>query len=219
VFLFPERADALGSPCELWLKLLVLIVEAGEGLAVEDAVVPTVVDPGVVIDTHDVSRLITRLGESGEGKESPCDSIRWELMCGGTLEPNHALGLLLAVGNVVGVVADMLLRGIGQALVARSLIGNTLRTLEEGCLAALSYGVDAVLVEAPGGGDGGVVVHPLATVHGPVVVAVVVNAAVTVIHQPILTYLLSQGAVCTLVELVAVSLVWIGLEPIRLGAS
>ena len=50
------------------------------------------------------------------------------------------------------------------------------------------------LVEAAGRGDGGIVVDPLAAVHGPVVVAVVVHVAVSVKHQTILTRLLGQGA-------------------------
>ena len=66
--------------------------------------------------------------------------------------------------------------------------------LEEGSLAALAHRVDAVLVEAAGGGDGGVVVHSLAAVHGPVVVAVVVDGAVAVEHEAVLTDLLVQSA-------------------------
>ena len=66
--------------------------------------------------------------------------------------------------------------------------------LEEGGLAALSDRVDAELVEAAGGGDGGVVVHPLPAVDGPVVVAVVVHGTVPVKHQPVLANLLVQSA-------------------------
>ena len=66
--------------------------------------------------------------------------------------------------------------------------------LEEGCLAALAHGVDSELVEAAGRGDGRVVVHPLAAVHGPVVVAVVVDVAVSVKHQSVFTNLLGQSA-------------------------
>ena len=65
--------------------------------------------------------------------------------------------------------------------------------LKKCCLTALSYWVYSVLVETAGGGDGGVVVHPLGAVHSPVVVAVVVHAALAVKHQAILTNLLSQG--------------------------
>ena len=50
------------------------------------------------------------------------------------------------------------------------------------------------LVEAAGRGDGGIVVDPLAAVHGPVVVAVVVHGAVPVKHQPVLANLLVQSA-------------------------
>ena len=52
-----------GLSHKLWLEVFVLVVDAGEGLAVEHAVVPAVVDPGVVVHTHDVGSLVTRLGE------------------------------------------------------------------------------------------------------------------------------------------------------------
>jgi len=71
------------------------------------------------------------------------------------------------------------------------------------------------LVEAAGRGDGGIVVHPLAAVHGPVVVAVVVHVAVSVKNQTILTRLLGQGAVDTLVEFIAVGIVRVGLHTVR----
>ena len=50
-------------PHKLWLEVFVLVVDAGEGLTVEQTVVPAVVDPGVCVHTHDVGRLVTGLGE------------------------------------------------------------------------------------------------------------------------------------------------------------
>ena len=61
-------------------------------------------------------------------------------------------------------------------------------------MAPLSHGIYSELVKAAGGGDGRVIVHPLAAVHGPVVVAVVVHRAVPVEHQTILTHLFVEGA-------------------------
>ena len=66
--------------------------------------------------------------------------------------------------------------------------------LEESGLATLPNRVDPELVEAARGGDGGVVVDPLPAVDRPVVVAVVVNSAVPVKHQPVLTNLLIESA-------------------------
>ena len=43
--------------------MFLLVVDAGESLAVKHAVVPAVVDPGVAIHTHDVGRVITGLRE------------------------------------------------------------------------------------------------------------------------------------------------------------
>ena len=43
--------------------MFVLVVDAGESLAVEHTAVPAVVDPGVAVHTHDVGRLIPGLGE------------------------------------------------------------------------------------------------------------------------------------------------------------
>ena len=51
-------------------------------------------------------------------------------MGSGTLEADHRLCLLVAVWNIVGVVADMLLGGVGQALVTRGLVGHTLGALQ-----------------------------------------------------------------------------------------
>ena len=66
--------------------------------------------------------------------------------------------------------------------------------LEKCSLASLSYGVEAELVETARGGDGGVIVDPLATVDSPVVVAVVVDGAVAVKHQAVLTGLFRQSS-------------------------
>ena len=66
--------------------------------------------------------------------------------------------------------------------------------LEERGLTALAHGVEAELVETARGGDGRVVVDSLPAVHGPVVVAVVVDGAVAVEHQAVLTGLLRQGS-------------------------
>ena len=52
-----------GLPHKLWLEVFLLVVDAGEGLTVEQTVVPAVVDPGVSVHTHDIGRLVTRLGE------------------------------------------------------------------------------------------------------------------------------------------------------------
>jgi hypothetical protein len=53
--------------------------------------------------------------------------------------------------------------------------------LEEGGLAAHSHRIDSVLVQASGGGDGRVVVDPVAAVDGPVVAAEVVDGAVAAV--------------------------------------
>jgi len=109
------------------------------------------VDPGVVVYTNNVGRFVTGLGESWEWEEASGHSIRWEFMSSWTLESYDSLGLILAIGDTVGVVAYMNLGGIGEALVARGLISNSLGTLEECGLTALSYRVDSVLVETAGG--------------------------------------------------------------------
>ena len=66
--------------------------------------------------------------------------------------------------------------------------------LEKRSLTSLSYGVQSELVETARGGDGGVIVDSLATVNSPVVVAVVVDGAVAVKHQAVLTGLFRQGS-------------------------
>ncbi len=61
----------------------------------------------------------------------PGYSIGWQLVGPGALEAHHTLGLLLAVGHAVGVVADMLLGGVGQALLAGSLIRHASSALNK----------------------------------------------------------------------------------------
>ena len=65
--------------------------------------------------------------------------------------------------------------------------------LEEGSLTALSHRIDTKLVEAARAGDGGVIIHSLATVNCPVVVTMIVNISIAIKHKTILTYLLCQG--------------------------
>ena len=63
LILFSKGRVRCGLSHKLRLEVFVLVVDAGEGLAVEDTVVPAVVDPGVSVHTHDVGSLITGLGE------------------------------------------------------------------------------------------------------------------------------------------------------------
>ena len=67
----------------------------------------------------------------GIWQESSGYSVRREFMRSRTLEANHALGLLVAVGDVVRVVAHVLLRGVGQTLVARGLVSHSMGTLRK----------------------------------------------------------------------------------------
>merc|ERR550525_2307421 len=174
-------------------------------------------DPRVVGDADDVRGVVPGHWEPWEGEEAPGDSIGGKLMGLRALEPNNPLRLFLTVRHRIRVVADVDLRVVGKTLVARGFISYASSTLEESGLAALANGEDAKLVETARGGDGGVVVDPLAAVHGPVVV--VVNRAVPVEHQTILTHLFVEGAIGTLIELVAVLLVGVELESVGLGTG
>ena len=117
----------------------------------------------------------------------------------GVLFAVDGLGLTLTLVDLIGVSADGVFGGVGLTPSAGGLVGDAGRALEEGRLAALALGVDAVLVQAAGARDGGVVVAPLAAVLLPVVVvlAVVVDVAVAVASEDkaVLADLLSQGAV------------------------
>ena len=53
-------------------------------------------------------------------------------MRSGALEAHNTLRLLVAVGDVVGVVTHVLLSSVGQALVARGLVGHSMGTLRFG---------------------------------------------------------------------------------------
>jgi hypothetical protein len=71
--------------------------------------------------------------------------------------------------------------------------------LEKCGLAAFTNWVKAILVKTSGGGDGGIVVHPLATVHGPVVVAKVVHSAIaSVINEAVFACFITPSSIDTL---------------------
>ena len=59
-----------------------------------------------------------------------CDRIRRQLVRRWTLESDDRFRLVLAVVDVVGVVADVVLRVVRQARGARSLISYTSGTLK-----------------------------------------------------------------------------------------
>ena len=62
-----------------------------------------------------------------------CHCVRGQFLGARTLEPNHPLGLLLAVGDLVGIVAHVDLGRVGQSFVAGRLIGypsSALKRLE-----------------------------------------------------------------------------------------
>ena len=64
--------------------------------------------------------------------------------------------------------------------------------LEECSLTSLSDRVETELVETARGRDWGVIIDSLATVHSPVVIAMIVNISVAVKHQTVLTDLFRQ---------------------------
>jgi hypothetical protein len=195
-----------------------IIVEAGEGLVVEEAVVSAVLDPGLVVHAHDVGAWVSGQGEARVGKESSGHSVRGQLGSSGALEPYDALALLLTVGDLVRIVAHVDVGGVGQALLARGLIGNSVSTLEEGGLTALADRIDSILVQAARRRDRGVIIQLIATVYGPVVVAMVVHIPVPVVHQPVGTCLLGKGAIDTKVKFIAILVVGVGLNSVLLRA-
>jgi len=102
-------------------------------------------DAGRVRHAHDVGALVSGQREAGVRQESPGDGVRGELSWAGALEPDHPLALLLAVRNLVRVVADVELGGVGQPLLAGGLVRYTSRALEESSLASLANRVQTVL--------------------------------------------------------------------------
>ena len=78
----------------------------------------------------DASIIFQRVNSPWVWEESPGDSIGWQLVRGGALEPSHGLGFALAVVHVVGIVAHVLLCGVSEATLARSLISHTVGALE-----------------------------------------------------------------------------------------
>lgn len=203
---------------DLSMQLFFFIVETGQGLFIKYTVVPTRMDPWCLIHTDNIRGGILRNRESGERKKPPGDCVWRQFMSVGAFESHYTLRVLSAVLELVSVVAPVVLRGVGQALLTSRLVRGPGSTLEESSLTSLSYRVDSVLVETPRGGDGSVVVDSLAAVDAPVVVAVVVHVSVPVKHQTVLTRLMGQSPISAFIELVAVSFVRVSLNAIRLRA-
>jgi len=213
---FPRQINVIALDHLIERVVLLVVVETGKALVIEEAVVSAVVDTGLVVNTHDVGAWVSGKRETREWKESSGDSIGRKFSRCGALESNNSLALLLTVGHLVGVVAHMLLRVVGQALLARGLIGYSISTLKESCLTSLSDRIDTILVQAPGRRNGGVVVQLFATVNRPVVVAVVVHVAVPVVHQAVGTGLLGKGTIDTQVEFITVLVMGVCLYTILL---
>merc|ERR1711923_225331 len=114
---------------KLRLEMFVLVVDTCQGLAVEHAVVSAVVDARTSLDTHYVGSFITRFGESWEWEKSPGHSIWRQFVWGGTFEPDHALGLLVAVVVVVAVVVDICVPVKYQTILTNLLSQSSIGTL------------------------------------------------------------------------------------------
>ena len=83
----------------------------------------------------------------GVWKEPPGYGVRRKLMRSGALEAHHTLRLLVAVGDVVGVVTHVLLSSVGETLVARGLVGHTMGTLRQDVTIVL-HSIDSHIGEA-----------------------------------------------------------------------
>ena len=125
----------------------VLLVHARQGSLIEVAVVAAVLDPGRVIDTHDVLLFVVGHRKSGEWQEPASDRVGRQLVLGRALEPDHGLFLSLALIHLIGVRAGRSLGAVSLTARTSRFVGDTGRTLEEGRSAAFTLNrVHAILV-------------------------------------------------------------------------
>lgn len=184
----------------------------GQGVGAEHSVVAAAHQAGQALHTDNVAAAvlggIARVGQELGGGVLAIH-VRW------ALEANDLLGI--AVLKEVGPVATVDPLVIGQAGGTGLIDGLAVDTLGEISLAGpLGEQSEGVLAGATGQGNHLSLTLP--TVNGPVVVAVVMDSTLAVEEEAILAVFLSQGAVYTQVEGIAVVRVWVRLDSFFLWA-
>lgn len=112
------------------MRVMVVGVDASQGLLIKVATLAAVLDTGLIVDADNVGASVTGVREAGEGQEATSHGIGGQLVRGRALEPNDSLALAFALVHLVGVVADVVLGTVGLALLARSLVGHAISTLQ-----------------------------------------------------------------------------------------
>ena len=182
------------------VRVGVLIVHAGQSGLIEVTVIAAVLDPGRVIHAHDVLLFVVRDGEPRVRQEPPGDGVGRQFGVAGTLEPDDLLLLTLAFVDLIRIGANGVFGAVSLTPLTGGFVGHAGGALEKGQFAALALGVDTVLVQTSGAGDGRIVVGSVAALLFPVVVvvAVIMDIAVAGVDKAVGASLFSQGAVSTL---------------------
>lgn len=164
---------------------------ARQSVLIEDLVLSAADETWVSLNAGDQAVAVSGDGESGEWPEGGFTALGTH--GGRALESNHSLWVA-SLQELVGPVASMDTLIVDESRLTRGLNGLTESTLQEGRGALVTHRVDSESVLASRGGEGHLVVLPLSTVHGPVVVAMIVHSAMAIEQETVLTLLQGQGA-------------------------
>lgn len=136
----------------------------------------------------------------------------------GALESNH--GFRVAdIEEKVRPVARVSFVVIGKAWLAGSGVRHAIFTFDVVGAAVRPLRVDTELVETPGRADRGQISFLVATIHGPVVVAVVVYVPLAIIQEAVLAFLQRHGSIGALKVVITEVRMCICLHAIRFWAS
>lgn len=167
-------------------------VQAAQADGVEELVVSACDESWVAFDAGDQPAAVARHRESREGPELSGSAVSRHLMR--ALEADYRLRV--AVGQqLIGPDARVTLRIIGQTGVAVLFVRMSVSALDISRAAGVAIGVETELILAGGTAERGKVSLAIATVDGPVIVAVAVDGSMAVEEETVLAVLEGQGAV------------------------
>jgi hypothetical protein len=90
------RRDGVAGAGGGGVRVVVLLgVDAGQGLLVEVGALAAILNPGLVIDADDVQVLVVGHREAGVGQETSGDGVGRQLLVAGALETDDGLALAL----------------------------------------------------------------------------------------------------------------------------
>lgn len=188
----------------------ILRIFAGQGFFVEDLAFSTSDQTWVSIDAGDQTVAISRHSISGIRHKTVVDGVRWNGRW--TLESNDGFRVA-CFKHLIGPLASMDFVIVNKSCVAMFWVWFSVGTLVIGSRACVAVWIDSEQVFTAWSRDWRLVSceFAVATVDGPVVVAMVVDSAFAIKQQTIFARFQCQGSICAEEKLVTMVGMQIGL--------